>query len=83
VLEDTGDLIAAREHGVETSDRALSLGDLVSGRRPGRTRADQITLYKSVGSGLQDLAVAAMCLRRAQRLGLGVTLPTSIHPVQK
>src|SRR3954451_11662794 len=82
VLHDSGDLVAAREQGIEPSGVA-SLADLVRGRAPGRTGAEQVVLYKSVGSGLQDLAVAAMCVRRAQAAGLGATLPIRIQPVRK
>jgi alanine dehydrogenase len=83
VLHETGDLLVAHAEGVDAADRTVSLADLVSGRHPGRTRADQILLYKSVGSAVQDLAVAAMCVRTAERLGLGVRLPAVIGPVQK
>jgi alanine dehydrogenase len=82
VLHDSGDLVAARGQGIEPSGVA-SLADLVRGRAPGRTGAEQVVLYKSVGSGLQDLAVAAMCVRRAQEAGLGATLPIRIQPVRK
>lgn len=82
VLGDSGDLIAAREEGI-APNRVASLADLVGGREPGRTSAEQIVLYKSVGSAVQDLAVAAMCVRRARESGLGATLPIRIQPVRK
>jgi ornithine cyclodeaminase/alanine dehydrogenase-like protein (mu-crystallin family) len=50
------------------------LWEVVSGRRPGRQGAQQITLFKSVGTGLQDLAVAGALYRRAQERGLGQEL---------
>jgi ornithine cyclodeaminase/alanine dehydrogenase len=83
VLEDTGDLIAAREAGIDVDAKSVSLADLLGGRHPGRTHAEQIALYKSVGSAVQDLAVAAMCVQRAARLGLGAALPVDIAPVRK
>jgi ornithine cyclodeaminase/alanine dehydrogenase len=83
VLRDTGDLIAAREAGVDVAGRTASLADLVTGRHAGRTGNQQIVLYKSVGSAVQDLAVAAMCVRRAERAGLGSPLPIHIRPVHK
>ena len=83
VLHDTGDVLAARAAGLDVDSKTISLADLVTGRRPGRTSADQITVYKSVGSAVQDLAVAAMCLRHAREAGLGVPLPITIPPVQK
>jgi ornithine cyclodeaminase len=50
------------------------LGELVSGTRPGRTDAKQITLYKSVGVAVQDAAAAAMVLEAARREGVGRTI---------
>ncbi|MFF5148095.1 ornithine cyclodeaminase family protein [Streptomyces sp. NPDC013157] len=83
VLEETGDLIAARAQGVDVSRRTVSLADLVSGRHPGREKREQILLYKSVGSAVQDLAVAEMCARSAERDGLGLVTDLGIHPVEK
>lgn len=42
--------------------RTVELGEVVAGTRPGRTNADQLTLYKSVGVAVQDLAAAALVL---------------------
>ena len=75
IMEETGDMLAARDAGVDVGDRIASLADLVGGRHPGRTDASQIVMYKSVGSALQDLAVASLCLRNAERLGLGFEVP--------
>lgn len=85
VAHDTGDLIAAKEAGVEFAGKLIPLADVVSGRTPGRPPHDQdaIVVYKSVGSAAQDLAVAAMCARRATELCLGTTLPVTISPVSK
>ena len=46
--------------------RTVELGEVVSGTRPGRTRDGEITLYKSVGVAVQDLAAAALVLTAAQ-----------------
>jgi alanine dehydrogenase len=51
---------------------------VVSGRAPGRTGTDDIVLYKSVGSALQDLTVAALCARLAGERGAGVSLDARI-----
>lgn len=45
------------------------LGDVLIGRHPGRRSADEVTLYDGTGVGLQDLAVAAVALRRAVERG--------------
>jgi alanine dehydrogenase len=48
------------------------VGELLAGSRPGRTSADQITLYKSVGIAAQDVAAANLVLTAARAAGLGV-----------
>ena len=47
------------------------LGELVSGSRPGRADATQLTLYKSVGVAVEDAAAAALVLRLARERGVG------------
>jgi alanine dehydrogenase len=54
-----------REHDV------VELGELIAGTRSGRTGADDITLYKSVGVAVEDAAAAALVLSGAERRGLG------------
>ena len=44
----------------------VELGEIVAGTRPGRTGAEQVTLYKSVGVAVQDLAAAALVLTAAE-----------------
>ena len=51
------------------------VGELVAGSKPGRTSADQITLYKSMGVGVQDAAAAALVLQGAKERGLGIEVP--------
>ncbi len=47
------------------------IGELIDGRRPGRTSPEEITLYKSVGVAVQDGVAAALVLRAAQERGAG------------
>jgi ornithine cyclodeaminase len=51
----------------------VELGELVSGR-PGRGGPAEITLYKSVGIAIQDLAAAALVLRAAQERNIGLEI---------
>lgn len=83
IAHDTGDMIAARAAGVEFESKLVSLASVVLDTIPARKSPSQILMYKSVGSGLQDVAVATMCVERARQLGLGTSLPVSIMPVRK
>ena len=71
VAHETGDMIAAREAGVSFDAKMVSLADLVQERATVQQRRDNNVLFKSVGSGLQDVAVAEMCYARAQTAGVG------------
>jgi len=54
--------------------RTVELGELVAGTRVGRTSPGQITLYKSVGIAIQDLAAAALVLAAAKERGVGLEI---------
>jgi ornithine cyclodeaminase/alanine dehydrogenase-like protein (mu-crystallin family) len=51
--------------------RGTELGEVLLGRRPGRLRDDEITLYKSMGHAMEDLVAANLVYERAVALGLG------------
>jgi alanine dehydrogenase len=57
--------------GVSPADVHAELGELVSGTKPGRTSQDEITLYKSVGVAVQDVAAAALVLAAAKGRSVG------------
>jgi alanine dehydrogenase len=66
------DLTWAIRDGVIGPDHVnAEIGELVGGTRSGRTSAEQITLYKSVGIGAQDAAAAALVLTAARERGVG------------
>ncbi len=48
------------------------LGNVVTGAHPGRSSSDEITLFDGTGVGLQDLAVAAVALKRAVEAGVAI-----------
>jgi alanine dehydrogenase len=50
------------------------LGDVVSGRKPGRTSDDEITIFDSSGTALQDVAAAIAVYERARATGRGTEL---------
>jgi len=64
-LKEGGDLVQPLKAGViKEADVAADLADLCKGRHPGRKRADEITLFKSVGTAIEDLAAAKLMLER-------------------
>jgi ornithine cyclodeaminase/alanine dehydrogenase-like protein (mu-crystallin family) len=52
-------------------DVHAELAEVVSGRRPGRTRADEITIFDSSGTALEDVAAAVVVYEKARALGRG------------
>jgi alanine dehydrogenase len=72
VFGEAGDAFAA----AEKLDRAKvhELHALASGSVTGRTNDDEITLFKSVGTGIQDIALAAVIYANARTRGLGTDL---------
>jgi alanine dehydrogenase len=59
------------------ADRRVSLADLVTGQKKGRTARDQIT-YSERGNlqGAQFFSVAGLVYEAAKRQGLGREIPT-------
>jgi ornithine cyclodeaminase/alanine dehydrogenase-like protein (mu-crystallin family) len=71
-----GDLLAPLQKGVIYPESLIELGQVAAGRHPGRTSPEQITLFKSHGIALEDIALAAELYRRAKEQGIGVPLPS-------
>jgi ornithine cyclodeaminase len=61
-LEEAGEIVSAIAAGLIQESAVCELGDTVLGRAPGRMQASDITVYKSVGNGTQDAALAALLL---------------------
>ena len=75
-LEEPGDLLIPIAQGLFREDHIhAELGEIVMGSKPGRTSPDTVTLFKSVGVAIQDLAAAVHVLRRAEQFGLGTEVP--------
>ena len=72
VFGEAGDAIAAKD--VIALEQVYELSDLVAGRAPVRTGRDQITLFKSVGMTLEDIALAARVYSGACQRGLGTKI---------
>ncbi|RMH22954.1 MAG: ornithine cyclodeaminase family protein [Acidobacteria bacterium] len=72
---EAGDLILARDEGAIGDDHvAGELGDLLTGRVAGRTAAEEITLFESLGIGVEDLAAGWHVYRRARDAGRGIAV---------
>jgi alanine dehydrogenase len=71
ILHESGDGIAATQVRAVDESKVSELYEVVSGRSPGRTGPNETTLYKSIGTGLQDVAVACFIYRQALAGGLG------------
>ena len=72
---EAGDFVPALEDGSLDWSRIHELSDVVVDRETGRALPEDITLFKSVGLGLEDLAVAVRIYERARDEGLGQPLP--------
>lgn len=79
VMVDTGDMIAARERGVEFEDKCFSLNDLLCGKLESELKAAKLPMFKSVGSGIQDIVCAELAFDRAEQAGLLVDLPIEFY----
>jgi ornithine cyclodeaminase len=53
---------------------AAELGELVTGSVPGRSSADELTVFRSLGIAVEDLFAAEYVVRRAQEAGRGTTI---------
>ena len=63
-LSEAGDIMQAIDDGsISESDICGELRDLVTGKSPGRMSGEAITLFKSVGTAIEDLAAAELAIR--------------------
>lgn len=72
-MHDSGDLLLAIADGSLSKDQVFAeLGDVITGKAPGRSSDDEITLFNSVGLALQDIAICALMVQRARAKGIGL-----------
>jgi ornithine cyclodeaminase/alanine dehydrogenase-like protein (mu-crystallin family) len=65
-----GDLAHAVEAGAITREDVSELGDVLTGKAPGRETDADITIFDSTGLAIQDLAIALAAMERADELDL-------------
>jgi ornithine cyclodeaminase/alanine dehydrogenase-like protein (mu-crystallin family) len=68
---EAGEFVTAVEKGLLTWERVRELRHVVSGAMRGRTGADQVTLFKSLGIAIEDIATAAVLYRKAKEQNVG------------
>lgn len=72
-LQEAGDIIQAIEKKYFSPDKIWGeLGEIVMNKIPGRESESEITIFKSVGSAIQDLFSAARIYENVRKLGLGL-----------
>jgi len=71
-FSEAGDLMIPISNGDITKDHIYAeLGDLVIGKKPGRTTEDEITFFKSVGMAIQDASAAKHAYLTAKEKNIG------------
>jgi ornithine cyclodeaminase/alanine dehydrogenase-like protein (mu-crystallin family) len=71
-INESGDYLLALAEGAIGPDHIRAeIGEVLTGKQPGRTSSDEITLFKSLGIGIEDLAAAEYLYRKASELKAG------------
>ena len=75
IQDEQGDIFDPVQKGIIRWEQVIEISAILAGRRPGRTRPEQITLFKNnAGQGVADVALGALVLKRAEEKGLGQLL---------
>jgi ornithine cyclodeaminase/alanine dehydrogenase-like protein (mu-crystallin family) len=75
-LNEAGDFLLARDEGAIGDDHIRAeLGEVLLGQHRGRTSPDEITLFKSLGLAVEDLASAQYIYQQAVAQGIGTAVP--------
>lgn len=81
VVDDLAQAVHSGEVNVPISEGRLSpdeiyaqLGEIISGKLPGRTSEEEVTIFDSTGLAIQDIAVGSVVYRKAHASGLGTRL---------
>ncbi len=72
VMHEAGDFLVPIGKGEWSAEHIFAeIGDIITGEKPGRESAEEITLFKSVGIALLDTVVAHAVFMKAKALGIG------------
>jgi ornithine cyclodeaminase/alanine dehydrogenase-like protein (mu-crystallin family) len=72
---EAGDFVAPLREGILHWSDVYELSHILTGRYPGREAAADVTLFKSLGLGIEDVAVATRVVELARQKGVGMELP--------
>lgn len=71
-MVECGELLLPMREGAIGEDHIRGeIGEVLVGARPGRSSADALTVFKSLGMAVEDLAAAVCALRNAKAMGIG------------
>ncbi len=70
-MAEAGDYIIPIKEGLISEKDIISIGEIITGNREGRTSDSEITIFKSVGISAQDVAVGKLVYDRAIKEGIG------------
>jgi len=71
-VNESGDYLrAVEERGIGPDHIRAELGELLAGTHPGKRSDTELTLFKSLGIAVEDLAAAVLCVDRARERGIG------------
>ena len=74
-LNEAGDVLIPMREGAITADHIVAeLGEVITGKKTGRRSPAEITLFKSLGLAVEDVASAAFIAKRARAEGVGQTV---------
>jgi ornithine cyclodeaminase/alanine dehydrogenase-like protein (mu-crystallin family) len=74
-VNEAGDILIPMREGAFAADHIQAeLGDVIIGKDPGRRSDAELTLFKSLGLAVEDVAAAAFVLKKARQSGIGQTV---------
>jgi ornithine cyclodeaminase/alanine dehydrogenase-like protein (mu-crystallin family) len=77
IMAECGDiLLALKENAITEKNIDAEIGEVLAGSKTGRSSPEEITLYKSVGVAIQDIATANLVYQKAlqQKVGTEVII---------
>ena len=75
IMAECGDiLLAIKEKSITENHVHAEIGEVLAGTKSGRSSASEVTLYKSVGIAIQDVATAQLVYHKALELKVGTNV---------